>query len=204
MTLSGELDAVGSDADGTLQLEVADTSVKADVVIAGGEGYVRLPGRGWEKSESYRQAPPINTFLKLDTPEDLEYVGEVPLGGQRVHQLRTRKWIGDDPATLKSDAFSDASISSTTFEIFVRADGTPVEANLVFKMRGKSGGQDAEVTGSADYRFSNVGKKVTIEPPPTPLPGTLGYRYIRKTPNRVSGIGAFSAALIASARTSRV
>ncbi len=167
--MSGGLDARGSDAAGTITLELPGAKpTEVGVVIVGGKAYARPPGGDWQRNPGFRQTQPINPFMKLRGAKDLQYVGVESRGGAELHHLRTTKWIGDDPANAAGAGLKGAKVKSSTFDIFTESDGTPVEAELKFVVAGKSGGTAVEAEGDIGYEFSNVGKPVKIKPPRVP------------------------------------
>ncbi len=160
----GELDTVRSDAAGTISLGGGGTGTKVEVILVGGDAYARLPGGRWQKAENIQQTQPINPFQRLEA-KDLEYLGTQERAGGQLHHLRTTKWTGDDPRTMRSRELTDVRIESVRFDIYTESDGEPVEAKLVFRMRGRSAGTPVTLSGDFDYRFSDFGKPVTIRRP---------------------------------------
>lgn len=165
--LDGDLDIAGSDGAGELTVSAGGQEATVEVVILDGDAYARPEGGAWQKNEDFRQTQPLNPFLKLSA-DALSYEGEKERGGQRVHHLQTTQWTGDDPSTLESQGLTDGEIEDTTFDIYVTEQGEPVESVLEFTMTGKSQGVPVEIAGEFTYRFSDIGKNVTIEAPSVP------------------------------------
>ncbi len=164
---AGDVDAVGSDAAGTVTVPVQGQMTTVEMVLFKGNAYGRVPGGKWGRLE-VQQTQPINPFSRLRQGDDLRYSGMTERSGRQLHRLRTTKWIGEDPSKLSGSGLQRATIKNSTFDIFAESDGTPVEALLVFTMTGTSGGKAVELRGDVTYRFSNVGETVTITPPPVP------------------------------------
>jgi hypothetical protein len=164
---SGEVDAVGSDAAGTVTVPVQGQLTTVEMVLVNGNAYGRVPGGQWGRLQM-QQTQPINPFPRLRAGGDLKYVGVAQRAGRPLHQLRTTKWIGEDPAKIAGTGLQGAAIRDSTFDIYTESDGRPVEAALDFTMTGKSSGKPIELKGDVTYRFSKVGEKVTITPPPVP------------------------------------
>ena len=164
---AGEVDAVGSDAAGTVTVPVQGQLTTVEMVLVKGTAYGRAPGGQWGRIET-QQAQPINPFPRLRGGEDVKYVGMTQRAGRPLHHLRTTKWIGEDPSRVSGSGLQGAAIKDSRFDIFTESDGRPVEAVLVFTMTGRSGGKPVELKGDVTYRFSRVGERVTITPPPVP------------------------------------
>ena len=129
------------------------------VRIVGGRGYARLPGGEW-KIEPIHQTQPLNPMAGL-VAADLEWVGKKALGGRRLDLLRTHKWIGNDP----SRRLRQCQGRLGELDLFVDADGLPVEATLDFIVSGKLYGDDARYSAHVVYKFSHVGEDVEIIAP---------------------------------------
>ncbi len=165
---SGEVDAVGSDAAGTVTVPVQGGELTTvEMVLVKGKAYGRAPGGQWGRLE-VQQTQPINPFPRLRAGGDLKHIGVTQRAGRALHQLRTTKWIGEDPSKIAGSGLQGAAIKESRFDIFTESDGRPVEAALDFTMTGRSSGRPVELKGDVTYRFSKVGEKVTITPPPVP------------------------------------
>jgi hypothetical protein len=164
---SGEVDAVGSDAAGTVTVPVQGQLTTVEMVLIKGNAYGRAPGGQWGRLQ-VQQTQPINPFPRLRSTGDLKYVGIAQRAGRPLHQLRTTRWIGEDPSRITGSGLEGAAIRDSRFDIFTESDGKPVEAALEFTMTGRSSGGPVELKGDVTYRFSRVGEKVTITPPPVP------------------------------------
>lgn len=147
-----------------------DGSTVAEVVLKDGRAYVRSPPADeWEVVDEFSQTQPLNPFNLL-AAEDLTYVGRANREGAMLHQLRTTKWIGDDPQT--SAEVANPRIESSQFDLYVDDDGIPAEADLVFEMTagiGRQGQPERPRMANFDYTvfyyFTDVGVANDIEAP---------------------------------------
>jgi hypothetical protein len=133
----------------------------AFVRFVDGTAYARIGGGRWVESPTFRQTQPLNPFTGVQAT-DFESVETVGRGPKQLHVLRTRTWIGGD---LELNGANRLELKSTTFDIYVRGDGMPVRAILDFSIEGVTSSGPVTVDYHVEYRFSRVGKSVTIKVP---------------------------------------
>ena len=162
--LEGEMDVAGDDYQLTMVLNVGGRSIEISNVKVGEDNWARL-GRGeWQKTRAQAEAQNVNPFAELDEG-DIEYVGTETRNGQQLHRLRLTKAVPLDPKTLGGGALTDVDIESTSFDVFVEEDGTPVTATFDLTGSGRANRQTVPIELEADYTFSGVGSDIVIEPP---------------------------------------
>jgi uncharacterized protein YodC (DUF2158 family) len=147
----------GQDFDG----EVALPTARMKVRFVDGVGYARLPRGTWMIAHDVKQTQPLNPFSLL-APDDITYVDTVRVRGKRVHVLHTERWLG---GALEAERIADIELLSTDFTIYVRDDGVPVRGVLDFSLEGTTSEGRGQFDYHVEYRFSRVGKPVTIEAP---------------------------------------
>ena len=162
--ITGEMDAAGRDFAGTISISSEDESRTVEVVRVGDESYVRPENGAWQVVDD-EGSQPVNPFAGLESAAEVEYIGEAEWQGQSMYQLRTSKWLGDDPASMESATLTDVELISHSFDIFVTADGVPVGGELTAELTGSVNGTPATITNSYTYTFEDVGDPVTIEAP---------------------------------------
>ena len=161
--VAAEMDVSGEDAIGEVTFDVG-VEITVDVLIRDDEGYTQNADDEWEvvpDFEAQGQAP-LNPFIRLEAPGDLEYVGPAE---DDLHLLRTDVWMGADPESLESQGWEDVEFTEQSSDIYVTEDGTPVRMEFVGDATGVYEGEDAEVHFDIHYEFSDVGEPVEIPEP---------------------------------------
>jgi hypothetical protein len=168
INIEGQID--GEDFAGSLGAGQRRVTI-AEVVLKDAHAYVRSPGNEWDTVDDFGQTQPLNPFTLLAV-EDLTYVGRADRDGAILHQLRTTRWIGDDPAASVEVGVSDPRIEGSQFDLYVDSDGIPVEAELIFEMTARIGlegqperPQRANFDYTVVYYFFDVGVPNEIEAP---------------------------------------
>ena len=152
--IRGEWDAIGADSKGKITVTGAGQRSTTEMVTLSGKHYERVNGRRWT-----RAARSGSVGWDFGS-SDVRYVRAVTRRGTTLHQLRPTDFAWNIPSG------GQMRIRKSDFDLFTKADGTPVEAVLVAtgtaRFEKLTLGMDTKLT----FTFSNFGKKVTIKAPP--------------------------------------
>jgi len=175
MALTSAYDLHGDDYRGTSTVEApAFGTMSVTTAVVDGVGYTRSGDGDWTGAQT--PSPPQDPLRGLSVA-DLEYAGQLEVGGQAGHRLVVR-----DPVEAFTRAMGVTlpqgvgaiSPSDASFEVRVDADGRPASATLL--LRGTTttvGGIEVDIR----YTFTAWGAVGPIDPPitmpPTAAPGDV-------------------------------
>ncbi|MFN2484343.1 MAG: hypothetical protein ABR509_05325 [Candidatus Limnocylindria bacterium] len=162
------LDVAANDWSGFVDASSVRETVAADVIYKNGVAWARPPGALEWQGTAFQPTQPMNPFVQLEGPEEVDYQGTSVIDGQVLHHLHIAKWLGGDLATV----FEGLEVTSTdtSFDVYTTDGGVPVYANLTQTLHAEIEGQPATIQTPAEYRFSNWGSHMLIEAPGAALP----------------------------------
>ena len=166
--VEANLDVAADDWSGFVNASGVRETVAADVIYKDGVAWARPPGQvDWQDTE-FQPTQPMNPFVQLDGPEEVDYQGTSVIDGQVLHHLHIAKWLGGDLATI----FEGLQVTSTdtSFDVYTTDDGVPVYANLNQTLHADIQGRPATIQTPAEYRFSRWGSHVEVNAPDAALP----------------------------------
>ncbi|HEX2222283.1 MAG TPA: hypothetical protein VHK06_07140 [Candidatus Limnocylindria bacterium] len=164
ITVTSDMAVRGRDAVGDFVLASGGEEQAFELLIVDETGYART-AEGWEPIPEFRQDQPVNPFVLLSGPGDLEYVERARVDGEEFHRLRSRVWLGGDVASLEQEGWENPEIEESRFDVLVREDGTPSRAQFTGTLTGTYNGEAAEVSFDFTYIFTEVGEPVEIPDP---------------------------------------
>ena len=163
MRLEYDMDVATSDYAVTVDLTAIGDATVIDMVVKNGTFYERVDGGAWARADA--APPPAEPFGEVTASswQGVEYIGAEMRSGKRLHHLRlpVYSWPGPaDRAFVVVRAPADL-----VWDVWVDETGRPRTAEIRFEMTVRMANQNVPLTFDFDYRFSRVGKAVTISVP---------------------------------------
>lgn len=159
-----DMDVAGNDGVGSADMDLGTGSFSFEMLLLGDRAYVDNNGR-WQELPSFESTTPLNPFITLDRASDVEYMGQVNRGGEILHQLRPRDWIGGDIQSLQQQGWRNVRLESQQVDILVDEEGVPVYTDMEAEVSGRFQGARRVLELTAAYEFSDVGEPVEIPRP---------------------------------------
>jgi len=158
------MDVSGEDGVGEATLDTGPSNVTFEMLILDGRAYVEDNGN-WTRLPDYEQTTPLNPFVTLTRPEDVEYVAAEERDGESVHRLTTDLWIGADLSVMEDAGWRSVELGATETVIVVDDAGAPISMDFTGSMSGTFQRTPASVEFDVSYEFSDVGDPVNIPEP---------------------------------------
>jgi hypothetical protein len=164
MSFEAAIDCSGDDCSGSAQMagDWLGPNMRMDVVVVGGQAFVRLSGSAWERSfEPARSLDPLRGLR----PGDVEYAGVEESEIGPLHQLtvrNTRALLANGLGVTIGGFFGPAwDGSEPMVELFVDRSGRPV----VLTMSVDTGEMGFGGQVLTHYEYSQWGAEIEILPP---------------------------------------
>lgn len=160
-----DLDVVGPNYAGTIDIKEATKTYKGDVVVLNGIGYAKLPGKTWQRSTVLDLLESPDPFASIPRTIQVYDLGAETRGGTAVEHLRMSDWIFGDPADYLGLPSGTAHVVSVAFDVWVTPDGKPVAAQVDATVTDLSSGIQVPVTIRQVYTITRAGQPITIVAP---------------------------------------
>lgn len=163
MHLEYDMDVAGNDYAVTVELTAGGTATVMDMVVKNGTFYGRVDGGEWARADG---APPAGESFGEATAsswQGVEYIGPEIRSGKRLHHLRLPVYSWPGPADRAFVVVRAPSVF--VWDVWVDETGRPRTAEISFEMTVRMYNQNVALTFDFDYRFSKVGKPITISVP---------------------------------------
>jgi len=154
-----ELDITGDDYSG--RVNSINSSGKAQLVRRAGMMYIRPQGSSKWVSRSVPRDSVLQftPFLDIRTQRDLQADGVKEDGQRTLYRYVSTEWYQPDVAHMMDLSRFPGRCSTLRLELLATEDSVPVSAHFECHI-------DNDIySGTADYKFTDVGKSFTIRPP---------------------------------------
>ncbi len=161
-----QMDVAGTDFSGSMAFTQGRVTFAADMVSKSGTSYLKLKGASWEVLEGGSAGmPDVNPLADVRQNESLEYVGLVTRGGRSVHHYRAPKELTDLGGSFLDEYGGGATVDDLVIDFYVKSDGTPVAAAIVFEGSVTAAGVEMQLGIDVEYAFSDFGAPIRIRAP---------------------------------------
>jgi hypothetical protein len=166
ITVSMTLDQSGRDMAIDMTTSMTGEESNLQTVVKDGTAYFREDRGAWFATDdlSLIDLPATSLAFSQLRPQGTEYLGVEDVGDRTLHHLRVPSVVaaGVDPTALQRFGCDTDNLA---MDLWVRDDGTPVTGSFEYSCIVRSAGGPANLTASANYDFSKVGRPINIKPP---------------------------------------